>query len=253
MEIRINDLNYLKFRETPWDTRAFGFNTNEVLDIVYSDTGMLQSLLIQFDDWNSAHKIRFTYTRIESENKELRCILPKAGFYYAETIFQLTKNDVYKENFAALFKNDLCLSVPEGDDYEQIRLISKNDFNYSRFHEDLNIDLDKARLRYYNWIDDLMNQGKKFIMYKKENEVISFLAYCVENEIVDMILAGSAANKGFVSFSFWATFMTYFQKQGIKRAKTVISASNLGIVNLYSRLNFKFEKTMLGFHKFYNL
>ena len=253
MEIRIDDQNVLIHRDTPWDAKSFGFNTNEILSLKYTDNDAAKQLLKMFDYQCKEREITFSYTRIEAEDKWLRNILPQLGFYYAETTLYLTKNDLVKENFGTCFKNDLPLSVPDAKDFEQIRNIARNDFNYSRFHEDLNINNNAARQRYYNWIDDLQKQNKQFVQYKQNDEVISFLAYEIDGDKVDLILAGSVADKGFVSFGFWASFLTFFQKLGVKRAKTVISASNIGIMNLYSKLNFKFDKSMLGFHKFHHI
>jgi hypothetical protein len=248
--IEINTDNYLEYRDTPWDARAFGFKTNELLEIKFESIRNLQFLIDEYIRYTKENNIKFCYTRIPSDEIQLRKVLQEKGFYYAETSYYLSKIITKRDNFGRIFKNDLIIAPPVDDDFEAIRNIARDAFNFSRFHEDCNIDIAKARDRYYNWVDDLRNQGKHFLAYKINQELISFLAYNTSEKELDLILAGTVAGKGMISFNFWASFMTYFQNQGYSRAKTVISASNIGIVNLYSRLDFKFDKLMLGFHKF---
>lgn len=243
----------MTYRPTPWDTRVFGFKTNEILDIRYPHRSALDHLLDIFDRNNRAEEVQFTYTRIDAGDKLLRHALQSFSFYYAETSFALSMNDVEKQDFGARFRNDLQLTPPDSSDYDQIKTISRTNFHYSRFHDDFNIEEEKARDRYYLWIDDLREQGKRFLVYKTDNVVKSFLAYDFVDDCVDLILAGSKKGSDIISFYFWPSFMTHFQKLGYKKAKTIISASNIGIVNLYARLNFKFERTMLGYHKMYQL
>lgn len=250
-ELRINEHNYVAYRPTPWDARVFGFPTNELLDIRYEDMDAACRLLELFDQNNIREGIRFTYTRINATDKVLRYVLSRFSYYYAETSFFLTMNSIQKQDFAARFRNDLPLTEPAPADLEQIRIIARDSFDFSRFHEDYHIDEAKARDRYYRWIDDLVGQGKKFLVYKTGDVVKSFLAYSLSEGTVDLILAGSRKGNEMVSYYFWPSFMTYFQGLKCSRAKTVISASNTGIINLYAKLDFKFERTMLGFHKMY--
>lgn len=251
-EIKLDDNNILTYRLTPWDARVFGFNTIEILTIQYKNIENIELLLNEFDKICSQENIKFAYTRINSQDKLLRHALTQNNYYYAETSFYLTKNDIQKEDFSKNFRNELILTEPTEEDFEIIKSIAKNDFNYSRFHEDNNIKIEDARNRYFYWIDDMRKQNKKFLVYKINNEVISFLGYNLEDETtVDLILAGSEADKGFISLSFWASFMNYFKHSGITKSHTVISASNIGIINLYNKLNFKYEQTMIGYHKFF--
>jgi hypothetical protein len=47
--IEIDSEHRLEYRETPWDTIAFGFPTNEILNIHYSEPILLKQLLTQFE------------------------------------------------------------------------------------------------------------------------------------------------------------------------------------------------------------
>lgn len=251
--IIIDDNNILEFRETPWDTRAFGFTTSEVLSIKYSDRSSLNELLRSYASLVQEKGVSFSYCRINADDQELKMALQRAEYYYAETSILLTKRNVHKENFGDIFNNHLTITAPQSDeDYQQIKTIAQNAFRYSRFHEDPHISSDRAKLRYFNWIDDLRIQNKEFLIYKTENTVHSFIAFSIEGHAVTLIVGGSDESKGFLSPFFWSSFLTEFQRIGVKRVDGIISAANVPIFNLYIQLAFKIDKVLLGFHRFFN-
>ena len=249
--IVINDKNSLKYKRTPWNSRAFGFEINEISCINYSNENILKELLFLFKEENENNNVRFSMIRIDSNDHLLKNVLQNEGFYFAETNIVLTINNLQKNDFGAVLRNDLPLTIPDSNDFDQIKHIARTSFHYSRFHEDYNFDQNKVKEKYANWVEDLRLENKPFLIYKNHNEVLSFLAYEVNNDTIDLILGGSLESKGILSYYFYASFMTYFQNIGIKKAITDISAANIGILNLYSLLNFTFKKTLFGFHKFY--
>jgi len=180
----------------------------------------------------------------------LKYALQKHLFYYAETSALVAKRNVQREDFSAIYKTDYILEKPTNSDFQQIADISERAFDYSRFHEDPNIKIEHARLRYRNWIKDLQDQGSSFKIYKTEGQVHSFLAYIKDKNKVTLQLGGSDVDKGYLSPYFWSSFMNDFKNEGAKRVSAVISASNLNIFNLYIQLKFSIEKVELGFHRF---
>ena len=71
-----------------------------------------------------------------------------------------------KEEFSKIYKTDYQLETPTNSDFQQIENISERAFDYSRFHEDPNIKIEHARLRYRNWIKDLRAQDSSFKIYE---------------------------------------------------------------------------------------
>lgn len=251
-QIVIDNKNILRFRATPWDTRAFGFSTSEILEIKYSDLGHLNQLLQIYASRMQDQGVKFSYCRISAEDHTLKMALQLAEFYYAETSILLTKMDVHKENFGKIFKNNLNLSVPQSeDDYEQIKVIAQNAFHYSRFHEDPHIVPKNAKLRYFNWIDDLRLQKKEFLIYKTENTIHTFITFSVDQEAVTLFVGGSDEGKGFLTPFFWSSFLTELQRRGIKRVGGIMSAANVPMFNMYVKLAFRVDKVLLGFHRFF--
>jgi hypothetical protein len=250
--IVIEDKNLLEFRATPWDTRAFGFSTSEILDIQYTDRALLNELLRSYASQVQTQGVKFSYCRINAQDYDLKLALQYAGYYYAETSLFVTKTDVHKEDFGKIFKNNLKISAPQSEeDYEQIKMMAQNAFHYSRFHEDPNISPEKAQLRYFNWIDDLRLQKKEFLIYKTGNTINSFITFSVEKESVTLFVGGSDEGKGFLTPFFWSTFLTELQHRGVKRVGGIMSAANIPMLNMYSKLAFRVDEVLLGFHRFF--
>lgn len=248
-EIRINDENYIKFSETPWNTKAFGFSVYEIKQFVYSDEFMLDNLLNFYIEAENDFSVDCSITRIDSINILLKRKLQNKNFYYAETSFDITVKNLKKFTENSKIRGGLNLSVPVENDFSEIKKIASDDFHFGRFHEDSNFPIDKTRMKYANWIDEMVSGSEQFLVYKDEVGVASFLAYRQNESFVDLLLAGSRAGKGATSFYFWASFMEHFEALGVKEIYTNISAANTGIMNLYMALGFKFSKCLQGFHK----
>ena len=248
--ITLDDDHWLRVRETPWDTRAFGFSTAEILDVRYRDPQILDALVGAYLKAAREACVRFSYCRIDASDFPLRRALQAHGFYYAETAMLIANANVRAEAFGRAFRNDMSLSTPETDaDFDEIRGLARDAFRYSRFHEDPNIPRQSAERRYFNWIDDLRLQEKEFLVYKAGGAIHAFVVFLVEGATATVILAGSQADKGFLSPFFWSSFLTGFQRRGIRRVEGIVSAANLGVLNLAVKLGFHVEWVRLGFHR----
>lgn len=251
-KIVINNNNLIEYRNTPWDTLAFGFMTNEIINIKYSDPDQLKELMILYEEMVSSQGIKLSYCRINAQDQYLKLNLQQSGYYYAETSILLSKTDVQKENFGKFFKKNLNFTTPQTEeDFNQIKIIASNAFHYSRFHEDPNIHQEKAKIRYFNWIDDLRLQNKEFVIYKTDKTIHSFLVFSINNQEVTLWIGGSDEGKGFLTPLFWASFFTVLQHRGIKKIGGIISAANIPMFNTYIKLSFKVEKMLIGFHRFF--
>lgn len=241
---------HLEFRPTPWDTRAFGFNTLEVLAIQYKDPEKLLPLLSVLDHLLVERQIKFVYTRIKASDLALKQVLQDKGFYYAETSLLVTKRDLQKEDFQAILPSTFPLTRPSREeDFHQCKGIARDAFRYSRFHEDPRIGLALAQRRNASWVDDLRAQGKEFLILAPGQQVRSFLAFHREEQRTTLILAGSAEGFGYLTPYFWSSFLQRFQEQGVKRADALISAANMAIWNVYAKFRFRVEEVLLGFHR----
>ncbi|WP_271768259.1 hypothetical protein [Aquimarina algiphila] len=240
------------YRLTPWDTKSLGFKTAELLDLDNLDTeqqlievlNMVEKLLIK-------QSVIFVYTRIKAQNIIAKKILQEKGYYFAESSISVVKNKVQK------FTPYKCPNIDFVDFEDQymnnLKEIARDSFDYSRFHEDPNITENSARNRYYNWIDDLINQNQDVKVAKKGNKIIGFSIQetNMDNNKSKLILAGCAKGREIFVKSLWNEILIYNKYRGVSSIETMISSANVGVFNVYNYFDFKVENTFFGFHKLF--
>ncbi|MEA3454966.1 MAG: hypothetical protein U9R26_00515 [Campylobacterota bacterium] len=245
--IKFNDSS-LSYRYTPWDAKSFGVDTREIMSIEYQNEEDLSQLLSEFE--KTVGDDALIYFRQDSNDQTAKKILFMNGYYIAEAALQIKLTKIKSIDFSKIYRNNLEIDDHiNQDDIEQLQDIAYNSFNYSRFHEDPFLDIEKSRERYANWILDLVEQGKKVYVYRQNNEVISFQFYTLENNKVDLILGGSKEGYGMMTLYFFSTLMTDLQSKGVKRMDTMISSANLGILNTYVSFGYTVQKSFFDYHK----
>lgn len=248
--IQFGDKTGIIFRKTPWDTDVFGIKTNEILEIYYESEKDLVAILEKFESLNLKAGVRHTTIRIDASDIVLKKNLQRFGFYYAETSLLVSLKKIKNIDFNSIIKGNLALVIPEEKDFSEIAIIARDNIHYGKFHEDQYIDLALARERYYSWINNMKKQKKEFLVFKRSNKVEAFIAYEIEKGLVSLLLGG-ARGENMLTYFFWSSFLTHFQKIKTEKVEALISTSNIGIMNLYSKFGFRFEKSTIGMHKHY--
>ena len=245
--ITVNDSN-LSYRYTPWDAKSFGVETREIMSVEYQDESDLGQLLSEFEKTIDGDAL--VYFRQDSNDQIAKKVLFLNGYYIAEAALQIKLTKIKNIDFSKIYRNNLEIDdhINE-EDIKQLQDIAYHSFNYSRFHEDPFLDIEKSRERYANWILDLIEQEKKVYVYRQNNEVISFQFYTLENNKVDLILGGSKEGYGMMTLYFFSTLMTDLQSKGVKRMDTMISSANLGILNTYVSFGYTVQKSFFDYHK----
>jgi len=234
---------------TPWDAKSLDLKTAEIKINTYSN---LDDFKIEY---NSIEKklikanVQFVYTRINSFDMPLRDFLQKSGFYFVETSLELSLNKFHNFERRKLPKIEYKLAVEE--DLSFIKAIARDSFNFGRFHEDVNISITKSRLRYFYWIDDLVNQNAEIYVAKVGKNIVGFNIQKTDlsRKVVTLTLAGCKIGAEIFSMSLWNEIIYENRIKGLNQIDALISASNIGVFNLYNRFNFALKNTYLGFHK----
>ncbi|WP_422858215.1 hypothetical protein ACOKFD_12430 [Flagellimonas sp. S174] len=241
----------IDYQLTPWDTKSLGLKTAEY-KFLKNPSATIQEWkdeIIKLEDRIKSEKVNFVFTRINSNNKKARVALQSQGYYFTECSQRVIIRNLKKFKSKKLPKITFKNYIEE--DLEEIKLIAKNSFDFSRFHEDISITEKKARLRYYYWIDDLVKQKTDIKVAKVGRNIVGFSAQTIKNkkENVQLLLAGCKKGKEVFAMSLWNEILNYNKAIRTNSIEAIISASNIGIANLYSNFGFKIEETFFGFHK----
>jgi hypothetical protein len=218
---------------TPWDFRAFGINTFE---IVYSSDVQLRNILekIFTQKWVGHYTVKIDPLVSKKE-------LHDFGFYYCDTL--LEPYCVLK-NLAIYEKEGIEISESV-DDIHQIITIIYDNFKYDRFHRDFNIEQCLGDLRYNLWLEDLCKTNQVFSL-KLFGDLVGFWAYS-NHQILLHALNKNYQGKGLSKY-FWSLACQKLFAKGYQELTSSISASNVTVLNLYSSLGFKFRNPVDIYH-----
>jgi hypothetical protein len=250
-KIEFDSNNYIEFRLTNWDTNSLRMNTSEIVHFKSDTKTNGVKLLSLFEEFNIENKIELAYSRIDVNNRMIREIMLDKKFYQAEFSYEIIKNNLQK------YENKLpvvTLIAFDGNQEKlnEIKSISKNSFDFSRFHDDVNIDITLARNRYWNWIDDLVSQKKEIYYIESKNKIIGIHVQDIVGKNANLILTGSAKGTSEISLPLWHSALLNLKSQGVEKCTTLISSSNIGVLNLYIYFQFKITTCLIGYHKKYN-
>lgn len=238
--------NYCNWRLTPWDSRAFGFNTSEVYGIQY-DT-KLNELFHIVEQKNLMSKIKLSYFRYDSNDLNMKKNALENGFDIIEFSLYAYHNDISR-----IPQSQLNLDFYQADskDVPEIKKIAENVFEHGRFHEDPFISSQLPGIRYRKWIDDLMVSSNMYIFYVK-GQVAGFFSYNIVDGWIEMPLSGLSIDAQRLGGFLWVNMFNFiYQKEKVKRIRNLISGSNSAVMNLYSKLGFLYTKPLFGYHKHY--
>lgn len=237
-------------RLTPWDQRALGFPTAEVTSLEASDGAAVEQLIAEASHWARGQGVTYLFGRVDGNDLAVRGALLASGFHFVETSLTVSRSGMGG-----------LPTVPRGmlpslrpavlDDIQALRQIAFDDFGHGRFLEDPAIDPAKARERTANWIEDMVHAGLAYAA-ESRGRIIGFHAERThpDEHRAELLLTGAAAPYAVLAVPLWITALESLAARNIHHCTTLVSAANTGIINLYSRLGFQFNRTLTGFRKF---
>lgn len=244
--------NRIVLRETPWDARALGRPTLDVTDVALAcesapgsspDDGLFHSLERVCDE----RQVGLVTARLSAERRLAVARLQTAGFRYVETVLRLRYANLARFAPPATGR---AMALREARPEDAAALIDQAaaTFHYGRFAEDPVIDPAINRRRQIDWMEGLL-AGKAQILVADVGETAgAFMAYRGEDGTADLILGGTRPEQAVLAYPFWIAVLARLKQDGIRRVETVISAANLGVLNLYARLGFQAHETLIGLH-----
>jgi RimJ/RimL family protein N-acetyltransferase len=126
-------------------------------------------------------------------------------------------------------------------------------FGFERYHIDPRVDSHLADLRYRRWaLSSFKDQAQKLVtVVTADRQVIAFFIYEIlpEYSIRWLLTAMIKSFQGRgLGYQTWLAMIMHHKNQGFKRILTTISARNCPVLNVYSKLGFKFEPPEMTFH-----
>jgi hypothetical protein len=236
------------FHDTSWNIKSLKSKSLEI-ESIESHIEDSVNLISEF----CLHKAKESYvlisSRIAASQNDLKKIFFLSGFITVEHTLDVSSYGLDLKRIENIL-NKYPVNI---DNYTknyktEIENISKVEFKFGRFHEDPFIEPFIASERSRLWIGDLINQKVTIKVLKKNNIVVGFIAYKIKNKRANLILGGIIEKYRHLAYGFWATIL--FNLKDLNEIHTMISSSNIDVLNLYSHFGFRFRNAQFGFHKY---
>lgn len=240
----------LEVRLTPWDERALGMRTAEILAFEPHDAGTGQALLAQAEDWCRTRDVRYLFGRVDAAAAPAKRAVLDAGHAIVECSLTLSRAGTGGLPAVPARMRPQLRAFAE-DDLPELQRIAREDFFHGRFLEDPSIDPQLAGDRTANWIADLAHQGLARTA-ESGGRIIGFHAERIraDGRHADLILTGATSRYAVLGLPLWVVALESLAERGVTSCSTLVSAANTGIVNLYAKLGFRYETTLFGFRKY---
>lgn len=207
-----------RVREAPWDARALGIPA-------YAIT----SLALEVEEW--IKRTEGFYSQASRRATQEWC----GRFYYCDTLLQPScVCDRFKPH------SDGRCSLTSEFDIRKVFLMARGFFTHDRFYKGMNMAQEVADDRYIRWLSDLRADGRLLAFFWEGKDLAGFWGYTSLGAIVLHALSTVFCGKGLAK-SFWTAGCRHFFEQGLEALTSSVSASNLGVINLYTSLGFSMK------------
>ena len=237
-------------RLTPWDERALGMRTAEVVRLDAETREAGSAVLEQAEQWCAEHDVHYLFGRFDAASAPAKAAALAHGHAIIECSLTLVRNGFGGLPVVPERMRPRLRDVTDAD-IAELKRIAHDDFHHGRFLEDPAIDPALAARRSANWIGDLVRQGLARTA-ESGGRVIGFHAERMDlsGRHAELILTGAAARYAVFAMPLWIVALESLRDRGVASCSTLVSAANTGIVNLYAKLGFRYESTLFGFRKF---
>ena len=223
-----------------WEKRNLDIETKE---IVLSDSDSLLDIENTLNSLPS--KKQYIVVKIPAGKPDFIKLLTKKGFYFIESLFEVSLRIVDFQLPKSLKKFDEMLTyrkLVSDEDFEKLEIeIKKGIFTTDRIALDPNFGIDISALRYVNWLEDEVQKGCEiFEILCKEKPIGFFALKKLSDGKYDNFLAGMYRNDSAAGFGFsiLSKPITELQKKQAKFYVTHISSNNLSVMKLYFYFGF---------------
>lgn len=232
----------------PWDTEVFEFPVAQITRIVVNDEVEFLSIKSAFETWLNDNHVRLVSCRLLGNKVKEIFWLEAFGFKFVELVLHPYTHDLVSIDDIVL------LDVLDADDsdIQVIKDIALDSFGYERFHSDPRLSTDKANLRYSNWVESSFTSSSQNLLKLVEcDQIVGFFIFETLQgaEVYWHLTAISPRNQGRgLGQRGWKSVIEYHRQNGASKVSTTIAAMNVPVLNLYSKLNFKFSTPEATFH-----
>lgn len=244
-----NDVLSLRANHVSWDSDVFGMPVAAITTLVIKNHAAVQAHFDLFKDWVCRHAFGIVSCRLPHQQIDASMLLEKNGFHFIEMTLHplIAALQFYPVMDTGMVVNEVCEA-----ELPSVINMAQRAFGVERYHIDPRIDRTFANIRYGRWVANCFRDTKQVLLkVVMDGRLVGF--FVVENKDDRSVYWHlTAVNPDFqgqgLGHLVWLSMIAYHKAAGMANIRTTISARNTPVLNLYSKLNFRFDPPEMTFH-----
>jgi hypothetical protein len=235
----------------PWDCEAFGFPVGRIaLASNAPGDSDIFGLRASIQEWTATSNVRLVSVSV-----------PAAASAWMQALHQLdfvcidTSLSVKMTALSARRKAIRSVDLRPADMLDRCGLesLAESVFEFGRYHRDTRFPRYLANRRFRNWVSNALhrpNFGEHFLVAGPIGDPSAFLFYSVEDNVADWHLAGISRGRSDVTPGpmLFSGALDHMESLSVRCVSSVISPSNVPVLNIYSALGFRFFEPSFIYH-----
>ena len=240
------ELNYLK-----WDSIVTGHKVFEINKIKIRDIQQAQLELKNVIKDLSSNDTVLISCRIPHQFLAESMLLETAGFKFIEVVLHPFMDRLSEKEFVV--DETILIQEAKETELENLSKIAQISFTSDRFSADHRIPDKFSGIRYKNWLLSCKNNSKQKVYLLSQNmNTVGFFIVEEDHDLKNtywQLTAISPDHQGKgLGQRCWEAMLSYYKSLNFNEVCTSISARNSPVLNLYSKLNFRFKNPEMTFH-----
>lgn len=240
---------YLLVVEAPWDSMVLGFPCVQIVKFELYDNEIALFDFKIFQTWVDKNKIGFVSCRLRHLQIKESIFLESNGFRFIEMVLHPRIDRIKSKLYP---KDQLKIELARESDIDSIKFIAESVFFNERFHIDPRLGAHYGNDRYGRWVTSSLNHPSQVLLKVSEkNQLVGF--FLVENREKNNVywhltaISSEFQGRGY-GLRVWKSMINYHAANSNESISTTISARNIRVMNLYSKLQFAFDPPEMTFH-----
>ena len=189
--------------------------------------------------------------RLSQDSMVESMMLESVEFKFIEMVLHPFLSRLSEKTF--LVNRSILIEEAKREELEKLSKIAEVAFINDRFSVDLRLPPKSSSSRYKNWVLSCENHpSQKIFKFTKKDKTLGFFIIEENFELRKAYWHLTAIAPEFqgqgLGNECWNLMLEFHKSRNINKVSTTISARNTPVLNLYSKLNFRFQNPETSFH-----
>lgn len=236
-------------RAAPWDGEIYGVNVAQIQALTVHDHALAAQDFAVFKTWCRANRIGMVSSRLPHTGLRESFFLEDQGFRFIEMVLHPR---LALSGFSAPPDEQLMIAKASAADLDELVELAECAFGYERYHVDPRLDPRLADRRYGRWVrHSLQHASQRLLKVTSGARIIAL--FIIEEQAGNSIywhltaISPHHQGQGF-GHRVWQKMLLQHKIDGFLQASTTIAARNVPVLNLYAKLQFRFDPPEMTFH-----